>query len=765
MATSSPLLAQDPKADEAKADAEVSLRLIDQEPWDRLQLDQANGNEVFKIVPLPSRVVPVNPSPTQKLRIRLLEDPDQEYDVEWQHIASLKLYEQMVLEETVQLSNSGDSRAAWENLQFLAKNYPGLSGLEKVRQDYLYKEAGRLYQQKKYDVALGVLEELYRLNDEYASAGSTRGLNDVLAAVIDRLVAGYLENEKYVAARRMLDRIEVTFKEAQKPLVDRWRQTLIKRAEEQSEKARQLLSDNQLLKARVASRRVLEIWPKLPGAQQLINEISAKFPVIVVGVTETSSAADPASFDDWAARRIGRLTQRMLVEFDGHRPNGGIYTFPLGDVELSVDRRHILLDIDPDSPVAKLDGFDVSRRVLGLAEPDSAETRPLWRWLCQTVSVEDVYRVDVGLRAPHVLPQALLQVPLQAPAVDQQQDNGIYRLESREAEDVRLSANPRYPGADQRYDIFEHRYQDSREASLALRRGEVDVLDRVFPADAARLRAEPHVVVQPYALPTMHLLIPNPDNEFTANVTFRRALLFGIDRQNILNKVLLEGTHIEGCKVVSGPFPPGITGSDSWAYGYDPQIEPRPYEPRLALTMVELARRELQELAKKRGRQPPKLGPLKLAHPANDVARAVCESIVEQLNLLGLKVERKELLPGKIRDDSGDWDLLFAEVAMWEPFTDADRLLSMEPVSRLHGDYVRTAQRRLNVAPNESEGRRRLRELHLTMHQDVTVLPLWQMVNHRAHLRSIQGLDQPGVYLYHDVSQWRRTPEPVVASK
>jgi tetratricopeptide (TPR) repeat protein len=761
----SPLLAQDPKAGEAKADAEAPQRLIDQEPWDRLQLDQANGNEVFKIVPLPSRVVPVNPSPTQKLRIRLLEDPDQEYDVEWQYIASLKLYEQMVLEETIQLIDSGDSWEAWENLQFLMKNYPGLRGLEKVRQDYLYKEAGRLYQQKKYDVALGVLEELYRLNDEYASPGSTRGLNDVLAAVIDRLVADYMEKEEYVAARRMLDRIEAAFREAQKPLVDRWRQLLVKRAQEQGEKARRLLSNNQFLEARVASRRVLEIWPKLPGAQEFINEVSAKFPVIVVGVTQTSSVADPASFDHWAARRIGRLTQRMLIEFDGHRPDGGIYTFPLGDVELSVDRQHILLDIDPDSYVAKLDGFDISRRVLGLAEPASAESRPLWRWLCDTVTVEDVYRVDVALRAPHVLPQALLQVPLQAPGADQEEANGIYRLESREAEDVRFSANPRYPAADQRYDIFEHRYQDSREAALALRRGEVDVLDRVFPADVARLRAEPHLVVQPYSLPTMHLLIPSPDNEFTANATFRRALLFGIDRRTILDDVLLEGAQIEGCKVVSGPFPPGVTGSDSWAYGYDPQIEPRPYQPRLALTMVELAKRELQELAKKRGRAPPKLRPLTLAHPADDVARAVCKSIAEQLELVGLKIQRKELLPDKVREDSGDWDLLFAEVAMWEPFTDADRLLSMEPVARLRGDYVRTAQRRLNVAPNESEGRRRLRELHLTLHQDLTVLPLWQMVNHRAHLRSIQGLDEPGIYLYHDVTRWRRTPEPVVASK
>lgn len=782
LSASSRLAAQEPaepKPDDAAADGPV--RLIDQEPWDRLQLDQANDNAVFKLVPLTSRVVPTNPNPAQKLRIRLLDNPDQEYDVEWRFIASLQLYEQMVLDETIQLVESGDSRAAWDNLEFLLKNYPALPGLEKVRQDYLYKDAGRLFQQKKFDVALGVLEELYRLNDEY-STGSARSLSDVLGAVVDQLVAKYMGSEDYLAARRMLDRIEATFGESQKALVARRRQMLVERAQEQSVEARRLLDENQLLEARVASRRVLEIWPTLPGAQALINEVSAKFPVIVVGVGDSSVDADPASFDNWAARRIGRLTRRMLVEFDGHRPDGGVYNFPLGTLRVTPDRQHIVFQIDPKKSTEDLDGFAISRRVLGLAQPSSQEAQPssqeynrLWSWLCDTVSVDDVYRVDVGLRAPHVLPQAMLQVPLRTPPAasgdadagapaDVIQD-GPFVLQSRETENVRFSPNPKHPDSQAKYDIFEHRYEDARAAALALRRGEVDVLDRVFPADVARLRHEPHLVVQPYTLPTMQFLLANPDNEFTANATFRRALLYGIDRKTILEKVLLEGATIEGCQVVSGPFPPGITASDSWAYGYDTQIEPRAYEPRLALTMVELARRETAALAKKRGRPAPQLKPLRLVHPADDVARAACEAIVEQLSLIGLAVERRELLPGRIAAEPGEWDLMFADIAMWEPFTDANRLLNMEPVAALRGDYVRMAQQRLNMAPNEAEGRRRLRELHLTMHQEVTVLPLWQMVNHRAHLRSIEGLAEPGVYLYHDVTQWRRKPEPVVASK
>lgn len=758
-----------PAADAEDAPADEPVRLIDQEPWDRLQLDAANDNEVLEIVPLPSRVVPKDPKPNQKLRIRLIDNPRQQYDVEWRYIASLQLYEQMVLDEALRLIKSGDSREAWEYLDFLFKNYPDLPGLEQAREDYLYLEAGRLFREKKYDAALGVLEELYRLNDRYTT-GTSNDLLSVLNVVVDNLVKGYVDEAKYLAARRLLDRIEATFRDSLADVVEKWRGELIDIAKSKGAEARKMLDEGRLFEARIASREVLEIWPTLPGADQLVNEIAEKFPVVVVGVAQASGDAVPASFDNWAERRTGRLTRRLLVEFDGHRPDGGQYSFPLGEVRLSDDRQHIEFDIDSQTNPNGIDGFDISRRVLALGDRTSPEYRPVFGWLLDTVSVEEVDHVDVRLRVPHVLPQALLQVPLLPPPAAASagvlaEEDGMYRFALRDRGDVRFTVNSEDPKLAGAYDIFEHHYADSRAASHALRRGEVDVLDRVFPADVARLEREPNVVVQPYALPTMHLLLPNPDNEFTNNKTFRHALVYGIDRQSILDSVLLEGSRIEGCKVVSGPFPPGITASDSWAYGYDTQIEPRKYEPRLALTMVELAKRELTNLAKKRGRPAPQLKTLTLAHPAEDIARAACETIVEQLALVGVEVKLKELPPGETSDASGEWDLLFSEVAMWEPFVDASRLLGMETVARTRGDYVRAAQQRLEMAPNEAEGRRRLRELHLAMHHDVTVIPLWQMVNHRAHLRSITGLGESALYLYHDVAQWRRAAESTVAAK
>src|SRR5438876_5752395 len=89
----------------ARAQDEPQPRLMDQVPFDILTLDKANDNKVYKIYPvhLPGRRVPEKPRPTEKIRVKLIED-EQEYDVQWAHIAKLELYEQMVAAEVQKLA-------------------------------------------------------------------------------------------------------------------------------------------------------------------------------------------------------------------------------------------------------------------------------------------------------------------------------------------------------------------------------------------------------------------------------------------------------------------------------------------------------------------------------------------------------------------------------------------------------------------------------------------------------------------------------------
>ena len=103
-----------------------------------------------------------------------------------------------------------------------------------------------------------------------------------------------------------------------------------------------------------------------------------------------------------------------------------------------------------------------------------------------------------------------------------------------------------------------------------------------------------------YRLPTVHVLIPNVSRPLLAKREFRRALCFGIDRQWILDRVLLGGATKPGFEVISGPFPAGVSLSDPMRYGYNNRISPRPFEPRLAAILATVAWSSVQNPRAKR---------------------------------------------------------------------------------------------------------------------------------------------------------------------
>ena len=111
------------------------------------------------------------------------------------------------------------------------------------------------------------------------------------------------------------------------------------------------------------------------------------------------------------------------------------------------------------------------------------------------------------------------------------------------------------------------------------------------------MQRDPQLVVTAYRVPTVHVLIPNYQRPHVGNRLFRRGLVYAIDREKILKRDLLGGNESPGCQVVSGPFSRGMSSDDPMAYGYDSQIEPRPYDPRHARTLLQLAQLELTAIA------------------------------------------------------------------------------------------------------------------------------------------------------------------------
>jgi ABC-type transport system substrate-binding protein len=505
------------------------------------------------------------------------------------------------------------------------------------------------------------------------------------------------------------------------------------------------------------------IWPDVEGGPELAAEMARRFPRVVVGVEHPATGLDSRSIANPAARRAGRLVERGLLEFAGAGPEGGQYVCPLGTVDQSVDGLELVFNIRAGGGHT---GYDVSRLLLAWARPDDPNFQPAWARTLKTVRVSGVNRVTADLKAPHVLAQALLQGSYDPVANVGQpgvRGSGPFYVFSRDAELTRFSANdrpgvPRVPLAE----VSERYYSDPQRALLGLARGEIDILERVFPGDLPALRSDQEIAVAALTMPTTHVLVIRERHPYLANRTFRRALVYGLNRELILNQGLLRGQSLPGFQVVSAPFPAPTGSGDSQAYAYDQQIQPRPFDPRLALTLRLVAERELKTAFEKLQQQPPALTPLVLGHPADESSRIACRAIVKQWEQIGVKCTLTEFPPGQF-DEPGNCDLIYLQTAAWEPVVDAGRLLGPEGIAPAKSAFIQLTLRQIERATNWQQARDRFRQLHRLLHEDVSVIPLYQTFDYYAYRKSLQGLETPRATLYANIDRWQVAP-PLAAA-
>ena len=739
--------------------AQSPQRIYEQTPFDKLTVIEGAGTQDLNVRPLPfpNRRVPNNPKPSDKLKIRLLED-DREFEVLWSHIKQIVLFEQMILAEAARLTQQGQLDEAYDHFAFLYRSYPNAEGLAEAHAAYLYQSAGAAFRQQKYDEALAVLEELFVLDRTYRASETSPTLMQVLSGIADKLIGGYVAKQDYRSARTLLRRLSDQYKAAAEPFAVKWQAALVELATTKRDEAREHLTASRFVEAYDAARAMQDVWPDVEGGAELSAEIARRYPLVTVGVWQQALEFDSHSLINPAARRAGRLIERRLMEFTGMGSEGGKYLCPLGTFKRSDDGLQLLFELGGGAG----NGYQVSRHLLAMSDPASFEYSPAWARLMAAVRVQQVQQVEVDLRFPHVLPEALLRTTYQSAEQGGAANagNGPYMVFQKTSSATRYTANTGYAIAapTRPAEIVERYFDDPQRALLALRRGEVDCLDHVFPGDIAALKQSADLAVLPYSAPTTHVLVPSRKNPFVENRTFRRALLYGSNREAIVQQGLLRGTPLAGFRVVSAPFPAPASVADPVAYGYDERIAPRPHDAALALTLRVLAERELKADYERREQQPPKLEPLVLGHPADEVSRIACRALAKHWDPIGIPCKLLEFPPGQFTDADGKCDLVYLQLAAWEPVVDAGRLFGDDGIVPVATPFFRLTLRKVETARNWQEARARLQELHRLVHEEVTLIPLWQTVDHYAYRRTLQGLDRPRANLYMDVEQWQTSP-------
>jgi len=721
--------------------------LFEQEPFDTIKLDDENKNFVLKVQPLdlPNRQVPAHPKPEDELDIRLLDRPRKGYKLTWEHIAEVKLFERMVLDDAEQLTTTGKFDEAYPYYEFLQRRYPKMTELAASYEKYLLANAGAAYKQQRYEESLGVLWELFDRDPEY------KGVTTAIQRVVGKLFERWLAEENYVAARGILRETSARLKDQAEPVVSDGNQRLQKLAADRLAKAKTDFQAERYADARRDCQQSLAAWPEIEGGAALAAAMRTKYPLVEVGVTATATGGDA-----WAVHRTTRLLTRSLSELTRFDDADAVYDLPLLKSS-DLGNRRMSLTIKPGvhwPGGSSLTAADLSRTLLAVADPRNPSYRPQWAKLVAGVTLHGVDRVEVELQQSIDRADPWLDLPMwrnQGPLAGRG-GLGPYAVKSSSPQEVRYLAVDDYFAAskNQPKEILERLYPNIDAALAALRHGDVQVVDHLGPFEAESLKGATSLVVEPYAAPTVHVLVFNLGRPAMNNATFRRALAHALDRQSILSDNLLRGGASAGSRVTDSLLTQRRSDAASTSeFRYDPATAQ-------VLMQVALGEGQTPQTAGSLVRAPALPTELILDHPADETARMACLAIQRQFHAVGLSVTLREpTLPTTPNSESSsggtDADIVYVE---WSPLEPADSLTRLLAGSG-GGSEVADLLSRLSAATSAGQTALKPADAEQMILEQTLLIPLWQLTDYAAYRRDLHGVGRQPITLYQNVEQWQ----------
>ena len=731
--------------------------LMDDVPFDVVTLKpEATGRSV-KVAPIefPDRRIPTNVKETDKLQVTILLFPTRRYEVLWKDVGKIWLYEQMILARAKKLVDEKNFGEAFEHLNFLFVNYPQTPGLQILRQEFLFKSAEEMSRQNRLAHTMAVLEELQKSFPNFQKE-RVRGL---ITDVSGKLIDSYFQKKDLSSARTMINRLAKQYQDDPLPVVQEWKGKFLDLANEYKAKAVEYRDKKDYLAARREATKMLDIEPDIEGGKELLRDLLKEYPIVRVGVFQTAEKPDTAAIANWPAFRSGQLISRPLFEFRSTGPEGGQYRFSLGSFQQSDDRLELDMTIQNPGQTGVPNSLDLSQSFLRRATIGKPEYAPGWAAIFDSVSVAGPEKLKMRFRRPHVLPQAFLQWPIEAIGEGNLPMGVLYKPKSKEQNLQRFEwASSSKPADFQPMEIHEVLYEDPSQAINDLLRGEIEAIDRLFPADARKLQASivsKTINVEGYALPTVHMLVPRTSNPYLDDREFRRALLYAINREGILKGEILGGADAEQSRVISGPFPRGATENDPIAYAYNTSVDNQAYDPRLAKVLMLITNSKLKVQYEKRKEALPPIPKMTLGVPNYEAARVAGQAIIEQWKIIGIQADLAVLDKVPAPGEMPNIDILYLTASIWEPATDAERLFGIGGPAQSNNQFIVQVLGGLSASRNWREVRQSCQDLHALVAAHLPVLPLWQVGESFAYRGEINGVTKKPLGLYQDLQKWR----------
>jgi hypothetical protein len=746
---------------------ELPSPIVDSEPFDLLFLNENGDDAILKVKPFGDKL-PSFPLESRGVVVfELFADFDEKLEVPNRSVLKIETFHDLLLAEARAWVSDGKYRTAFRNLLYLYDNQGDVDAeLVETMRKCMFFDATDNLKRKDFERALSTYEDIYLSDPDIDLPGTDKKLIDIIMICYDGIIRQRFDAGRYSTVQKNVAALASKYPNEAESLVATWKKRFLKRSDELLEQARDYANKNEGRLAHQFARKADQVVPDRKEVLDYQTELLNQFPLVMVGVSQSAADFDPTRIDHWGSRRTGRLVRRRMVELSGLTDEGGQYNFLNGTLLRSDEvglKYTFEIDNDPKFGVPSIDAFELSSRLINRGQPDSANFNAGWAKVVDRVFVEDDTKVSFTLKTPFVRPESLLTMPYvdMGQEVDanagREEFDGHYVLANRDRDITTFETNPKYDSivGDGHPVIIEQRYSSASAAVDDLMAGNIDVVDRISIGDIKRLKADPRIGVRPYALPTVHLLVPKiRSQELAQDLFFRTGLSHLIDRDLIVNEVICGGSEIDGCSPISGPFPIGTENNDQIAYGYDLDAKPIPYNEALGRVLTELA------MAPKPPKRSERIKPpsMTIVYPPSSMAANACNAIARNWTQAGFPTETRVLKEGQSVPDDPNWDFLYVEVTMEEPLTDAHKLVGNRGIAKDVSAPIEQTLRILNYSRSWQSSCAALRRLHRQIRVDLSVIPLWQITEHYAFRNTARNLGRELVHLYQNVERWKIDP-------
>lgn len=475
-------------------------------------------------------------------------------------VAEIINFEDIVLRRVDMLLDKAELEDAYELLLFVDRRHLGWPGYDERLNRMLLLDAQRKLASNEAEAAFVLLQQMHErvkvaVNSKdplvrYPTMGEDlKKCSAELGNAIDILIDPAVKARDYRQARFHLARLVKL--EATHPNGVIWRDKLVAETNRLLSDANQAGVTSKFDRAAALADEAALVWPTTPTLKNPHRQASLRWQILKVGMVGPVNPVTSFPFATEATRRRDGLTR--LPFFEPTRIDGGARYRSrfLESWEPTDLGRQAVFTLRSgrssweSSPIITASGAVTS--LLERLEPSSKHFDERLASFVDGIDVRGPFEFGVKFSRIPVRTEALFAFPLGTNEPTSAELDQRYRVQATTDNSATLRRTITEPERVlQRHlaEVTEIRYPSHEKAVQGLLRGEISMLPQVPAWQLDKLAADGRFFVRKYAVPQTHFLQFNPQSKPLRSAELRRALMYSLDRSQVLRDVMLHDVTV-----------------------------------------------------------------------------------------------------------------------------------------------------------------------------------------------------------------------------